>query len=139
MQTRLFCMPVVFGVTKTIVIFKQYSDKMFSIKHSIVEIYLLIGCRQISKSCLFRSHWPTNRIVYSKNNVTRYYQLILNAIIRKKKYSLMKLILHVFLLKIIWRCLLHSREISICNLYKKIIYFLLANGLFCSYLCSNFF
>ena len=41
-------------------------------KESIVEIYLLIGCHQISKSWLFRSHWPTNRTVYPNCNSTWY-------------------------------------------------------------------
>lgn len=47
-------------------------------KQPIVEIYLLIGCSQISKSCFFRSHWPTNRTVNPKYNSTWYCQLILS-------------------------------------------------------------
>lgn len=119
MQTKLLCTPVVLGMTKTIEIFRQYSVKVFSIKHSIVEIYILICCSQICKTWLFRSHWPSNRTVYPKCNSTWYCQLILSTTLRKEN-SLKKLILPVSLLRIIWRCcLLHSREIAVCSSEKE--------------------
>lgn len=51
MQTKLLWAVVVFGMTKTVVIVKQYPQKVFSIKHSTVKIYLLIGAIRLAKAC----------------------------------------------------------------------------------------
>lgn len=49
MQAKLLGTPVVLEATKIIVIFKQSLEKVISIKHSIVDIYLLTGSVRSAK------------------------------------------------------------------------------------------
>lgn len=134
---KVFCGSAVLRMTKT-VMFKQYSGKkkVFH-KESIVEIYLLIGCHQISKSWLFRSHWPINRTVYPKCNSTWYCQLILSATVRKLESHETHSTCVSFKnnLKILF--IIQQRNFCL-QFIQRIIHFSLESSLFWLYLCSKF-